>query len=1586
MSQYGNIGQLNIEINSNAELAVQGLEKLSNAMKNLTFGDVSGLKEFTKELKKLSKVQLNDNLSNTLKNLQKEVSGLNFEVGGLTDFVSSIKKLGNKSVDNAISKIPLLSNAMSQMFRQLSSAPHIRTDIINMTNALANFTSKSIKVSNASSKISKGMDKIGKSAKKNKGLIEQFFAGFNAGNFAGNFTANIIAPLIRDFAKGINEGMRESLEYASDLVETQNVLERTFGDNIDKVNEFSKTALQMYGMNELEAKKMIGTFQAMGTALGETKERMADVSTSLGALVGDYASFFNMNVKDVANDFTAIFTGQTKAMRKYGIDLTNAQLQDFADKQGWDVQVKSLNQYNKAIIRYNYLVSRSQDILGDFQRTQGSYANQVKLLSQQFRELFGTLGQIGTAVLTPILQVLNAIISKISQFAEQLVAFLGIDNFINISGGAVDGLEDMADGLEDVENSADGSAKALKKLKTYSVGIDELNVLKPNEDTSKSSAGAGAGELGAGWDTDWWDKLTKGEEELLDFTELLEHLEWVFEPLVSSFKRLYEDGIKPFVESAISAISELWHEYFENFLHWLLREFLPPVIDIATNLTQHFTDGFNKIKDIAFNTFEAIANSGWGEALVKTVTNIVTPILDAFATLKVNILSYLEPIVAYLAGVFQSIGTLFNGIVSNIDITGLTDSIKDFSNELVRQIEDSGIVEYIKSSFNYIQPFVEHLGYKVGDIIQGIIRKVESGFEAIKPFLQTFNDMFIQGLYNLMNGTEEFIYNAESNFKKFGDVVSKYIGDVISIFNSFTNEIDLSVIIEPLANTFKSLFETISKYDMAEYFGKIYDRVLNISKILASSLGITLQQILEIAGKIINVLSPLLNGAISFAIENTDNVLGGIETTLTIIRDNIKNVFDGIQKIFADLTGMVEIFISKLDFSVITEPIQRGFEDLQSKLQDFDFAGYLENIHTHLKNIGDIVANQLGSAVQNIMSIVGTIIDKLAPIFNDSLVSALNNTDAVLTDIEKVLDIIGGALNTVLDFFHQIITQIDLSVILTPLREIGQIIFDNFQKAGIIDKVKQLGDKLQPVAHLLGEVIGKVLQLIFTLLGEIFKALKPIIDFVSGAVFWGIGKIIDGIAWGLEKIQPVLSFISDTLTKITDMIKGAGDIVGGAFSKIIGFFTGGEKETEVNVEVKANTESVKNDLDAIETNKEVNIEVKANTEDVKQEIDSIGTDKQINIEAKVDKEKTESNINDAISGIDTEKTKIDLEPKVESEKVSKTTTNAIEEYVSSNPPKIEITPEIKTESVTQAFDELNENVQIQGEKLNETMSNIGTTANTTLNTTFTNNNATLIEIITENANTIKTTFEDAKIGLGIKGNTSTVFEEYGLAVVNGFKAGIEKNKQISINAVSVWVKDIMGTFVGNDVEGINYNVWFEYAHQVMLGFAEGITTWSYIAKEAIRKWVAEMMEEFEGDMEIDSPSKVFADYGYYTVAGFNKGIEDNQSTTTTIIKDWVGDIEKQIKAIENFNVDMSNTIKGLDNLTARVNTQVDMSGFYGELEKAQTMGMNASLNSYAENRQAIEVNIPNITLEVDSREIARANYKGQKELGYQIKK
>ena len=136
-----------------------------------------------------------------------------------------------------------------------------------------------------------------------------------------------------------------------------------------------------------------------------------------------------------------------------------------------------------------------------------TWANQVRVLKQQFQALGAVVGQGLIQALKPALIAFNQFLSRVIEFAKKVLNALGkiFGWTVDISGGGLDTdlseAEDAATGLGDAlggagDNAGDAADK-VKELKQQLQGFDKLNVLTTTE-TGGGSGGSGGGGGGSG--------------------------------------------------------------------------------------------------------------------------------------------------------------------------------------------------------------------------------------------------------------------------------------------------------------------------------------------------------------------------------------------------------------------------------------------------------------------------------------------------------------------------------------------------------------------------------------------------------------------------------------------------------------------------------------------------------------------------------------------------------------------------------------------------------------------------------------------------------------------------------------------------------------------------------------------------------------------------------------------------------------------------------------------------------------------------------------------------------------------------------
>ena len=263
---------------------------------------------------------------------------------------------------------------------------------------------------------------------------------------------------------GLYKLSKAAVNAASDLQEIQNVVDVAFKDMSYKIEEFSKVCIKAFGMSELSAKQTAGSFMAMGTSIGITREAASEMAVELTGLTGDFASFYNISQQYAKVAMSAVYTGETETMKRYGIVLTAANLQEYALSIGIDKKVKAMSAAEKTLLRYNYIMEATNNMHNDFERTQHSWANTLRVLQENWNALMAAMGAGLIKVFQPIVEVLNIIVQKLLAIIKYINELLGIMSESNEVEFAEE-MEDVADALDDAGN----------KAKTMLAPFDKLN-------------------------------------------------------------------------------------------------------------------------------------------------------------------------------------------------------------------------------------------------------------------------------------------------------------------------------------------------------------------------------------------------------------------------------------------------------------------------------------------------------------------------------------------------------------------------------------------------------------------------------------------------------------------------------------------------------------------------------------------------------------------------------------------------------------------------------------------------------------------------------------------------------------------------------------------------------------------------------------------------------------------------------------------------------------------------------------------------------------------------------------------------------
>lgn len=496
----------------------QGLQSFDNLAPTNTEGIVS----LADALAKLGykKVVNASTALPTIATALSQISAVNVEnTAQIESLATALNGFGRAGVRHATEVLPTLTTQLQQLLNTLANSPQISNNLVRLTEALATFSTRANGVNSALPRATSNLNLFGRAALGNRIHIRSL------ASVIGMLYAKLFL-VIRLF-----KGIGKAIDLSSQMTEAQNVVEVAFGKMSGKMTDFAATSIKDFGLSRLAASQYASRFQAMGKTMGiaadevvKANERIyetakgnpraykdlgnsvSDMSINLTKLTSDLASLYNQDYDSVAADMQSVYTGMTRPMRKYGIDLSAAAMKEYALKNGIEGNVTAMTQAQKTMLRYQMVMSQASGAMGDFQKTSDTWANSMRTVKQLLGEIARTIGEGFINALLPALNAFKQFLFNFLELTESALNAIGKLlgwKQINFGGASlVEETEDYAEALDD-------AAGAAKKLKGQLRGIDELN----NLTTNNPSGGGGAGDnlIGANGGN-LWDNIVDTEK------------------------------------------------------------------------------------------------------------------------------------------------------------------------------------------------------------------------------------------------------------------------------------------------------------------------------------------------------------------------------------------------------------------------------------------------------------------------------------------------------------------------------------------------------------------------------------------------------------------------------------------------------------------------------------------------------------------------------------------------------------------------------------------------------------------------------------------------------------------------------------------------------------------------------------------------------------------------------------------------------------------------------------------------------------------------------------------------------------------
>lgn len=838
---------------------------------------------------------------------------------------------------------------------------------------------------------------------------------------------------------------KAALDAASDLQEVQNVVDVSFRELDDagnvvsdmtyKIEGFAQTCIEKFGMSEFAAKQTAGSFMAMGKSMGLSMEEASDMAVTLTGLTGDFSSFYNISQDYARVAMSAVYTGETETLKRYGIVLTEANLQQYAQSKGIETTVKKMDARDKAILRYMYIMDATKDMEGDFVRTQDSWANSTRVLAQLWNQFLIALGSGLISILSPMVQILGQIVQRLTAFVTVLWQALSnifgfqLQDITKQASGAAGAVGGLSDSTDELGESID---KAGKKAKKQLANFDELNNITTHKDSGSGGGGAGLGLGDMGLDTSGlWDP-TKKDSPWSDIDNLYDLGKWIGDKLSDmmesiDWKKVYQKasgfgrGLAEFLNGLIST------DLFKDVAHTIASS-LNSVIYSAINFGlsfdwkqtgQKIAEGINEF----FDTFDFKA---FGASIKIWAHGIWTVITETLSNLDVS-------------DIFKGVKDFLSGLGVNgiMYVLGLVALKKVISKAFLKTFFDAILLTPLSNLGTTLK---EKVGELITTGLSGLKDKVVSGFKTAFDAVAT-NLKYVKG------GIKAVISNVSSGVMTLKEAMVTQFGSIATVFTGVVAILGGAVL------AVKSFFD-------------MWNSGWSVLKTILEAIGLAL---VVIGAAILGFTSPIIAivAAVTFAVsqivivvhDNWDSIKSWWSGTVVPFFSMVGNY---IAKFFTNMGNSIKDKVMTI-INVVTSVIRGSISIISSIFSGIKntIISILNAIKTTIISIVQSIVTGSTAPLQNMktawVNVFNTIKSSIVNIMSSMWNGIRNVINSILSGIQSMANNVINGINTVIRAMNAI-PKINLSI-----PTVGQISIPHLAKGAVIPPNKEflavLGDQ-----------------------------------------------------------------------------------------------------------------------------------------------------------------------------------------------------------------------------------------------------------------------------------------------------------------------------------------------------------------------------------------------------------------------------------------------------------------------------------------------------------------------------------------------
>ena len=775
----------------------------------------------------------------------------------------------------------------------------------------------------------------------------------------------------------------------------------------DEVEKFAKSAVQNFGMSELTAKRMASTFMSMANGMGLAAKDGKNMSLQLTALAGDMASFYNVEQDVAQTALSSIFTGETESLKKFGIVLTEANLNAFALSRGITKSYNAMSQAEKVALRYQYVLKATANAQGDFVRTSSSWANQVRVLKEQWSQLIGILGKGLIAALTPIVKALNKLLSYLIALGNAIASLFGGKKITGVSKG-LDSAAGSAGNLDDNLGGAGGKLdednKKAEKLAKTLASFDELDILASND---KNDSGGSGGDSGGGGG---------GSFEIPDFST-----DEAASELIPNVQKLLDE---------VQKILDKWKP-------------LIPKLEFNFDKEKALAD----LKQIGLDIINIIA--GWGTFVISLaikvandldigkLLNDVISLTRAFTDLCSNITDAVVP--ALLTFYDEALSKAVQGVGNLLDemLKWEEGELNKWSDWFVENKDT--INEFAESLGKCVEPLaliLVDIADSAWGIFSGILTAIGDALRGIADIIVNMNLQDISTILSLLTAILgiKVSFDIGKMFAEMSESIDGGLIDKLSFIEGYiTGDGKISTGLTALAEKFTSIFASIGAAispittAMSEGFNSVVGAV-----------GATTTPFTILKGLVVGVREGFkaLWGILAA------NPITLIVAAIALVVAALVHLWNTNKKFREFLTDFYENHIKPI-IEGIKETLTSLWEEHLKPLWEELLKPLLGDVWETIKETWDLIANLIGEIVQIIAPVVENILQMVAQLVDDIAGYVGGCMDVLKGIIEFITGVFSGdwekAWNGIKDIFKGI-WEMMVSLVKTPVNLIIGVI------------------------------------------------------------------------------------------------------------------------------------------------------------------------------------------------------------------------------------------------------------------------------------------------------------------------------------------------------------------------------------------------------------------------------------------------------------------------------------------------------------------------------------------------------------------